>query len=460
MKVRTRLLLFGAALPTVALLVTVLLAGQAFRLSLLHALDRALISQAAVESVSLFDGPAGEPHLHLTASPLAVEVRAFAPTVGLFGPGGDLLVTYGKGPAPARPAEGEAGAMGELPKLQTRPGPDGKLLRELAVRVRSPQGKEYTLKLASPLAEIDATLRTYHQTTLAACAAVALALLGIQAWQASRMSRRLGEMAAYLPELKGGDLVWRLPPDTTGDEIAALRGALEEAMRRLHTARAAQERLIANAAHELKTPLGLMRTEMDLALRKERPAPELREALFEARREVDRLAALASRLLDLAALGGVAWVPSRGDLALLVREAAETAEAEAARRGVRLLVVAPAEVPAVMEALTLRQAVDNMLANALRFAPAGSSVTLALDVMETRHRISVRDEGPGVPRGEEEKIFEPFQRGASAQAGTHGGAGLGLAIVREIARKHGGHAYLARDTDVKGATFVLEIPRD
>ena len=103
MKVRTRLLLFGAALPTVALLVTVLIAGQAFHLSLLRALDRALLSQAAVESVSLFDGPAGEPHLHLTTSPLAVEVRAFAPTAGLFGPGGELLASYGKGPPPAPP---------------------------------------------------------------------------------------------------------------------------------------------------------------------------------------------------------------------------------------------------------------------------------------------------------------------------------------------------------------------
>ncbi|WP_370865962.1 sensor histidine kinase [Chondromyces apiculatus] len=230
-------------------------------------------------------------------------------------------------------------------------------------------------------------------------------------------------------------------------------------MGRLRAARAAQERLIANAAHELKTPLGLMRTEMDLALRKERPASELREALLEARREVDRLAALASRLLDLAALGGVAWVPAHADLALLVREAAEVAEAEATRRRVRLAVEVPDEAQAQVEALTLRQAVDNLLANALRFAPQGSTVTLSLDTDEARHRIRVRDAGPGVPEGEEEKIFEPFYRGAGSREAGQGGAGLGLAIAREIARKHGGQAFLAPGEAGRGATFVLEIPR-
>lgn len=459
MKVRTRLLLFGAALPTAALVATVLIAGQAFRLSLLRALDRALLSQAAVESVSLFDGPAGEPHLHLAGSPLAAEVRSFAPTAALFGPSGELLAIYpAQGQPPGSPAPGEAGALGEPPRLFTRPGPGASPQRELAVRVRSPRGNEYTLKLASPLAEIDATMGAYYRATLAACAAAALALLAIQGWQAARMSRRLREMADFLPELKGGDLRWRLSPDPTGDEIASLREALRDAMERLRAAREAQERLIANAAHELKTPLGLMRTEMDLALRRERPAEELREALFEARREVDRLAALAARLLDLAALGGVAWMPARHDLARIAREAAEAAEAEAARRGARIHVDAPDELLATAEAQTLRQAIDNLLANALRFAPEGSAVTIALRSEGARVRITVSDEGSGVPPGEEEQIFEPFHRGAASRAGG-GGAGLGLAIVREIARKHGGQAYLERSGERRGATFALEIPR-
>ncbi len=186
-------------------------------------------------------------------------------------------------------------------------------------------------------------------------------LFPLQSVQAGRMSRRIADMTAQLPELRGGALAWRLPTDPTGDEIADLRVALAEAMERLRDARDAQERLIGNAAHELRTPLGLMRTEMDLALRKERSAEELRQALTEARTELDRLSKLAASLLDLAALGRVTWEPSTGDVASVVREAVEACEAQAEARGVVVTTKLPDEALAEFEAQTMRQAIDNLL---------------------------------------------------------------------------------------------------
>lgn len=454
MRVRARLVLFGAALPSLALVLSVVVAGLVFRSSLLGALDRALLSQAAVESVSLFDGPEGAPHLHLAKSPLANDVRAFVPTVGLYrASSGELVAHYPEnGWIPSLPA---GGAASEGAKLVTRTSTDGRWVRALSVSVRAPWGEPYLLSLESSLVEIDATMRLYWKATLGLVAVAALLLFSLQWVQAGRMSRRIADMTAQLPELRGSELAWRLPADPTGDEIADLRVALAEAMERLRAARDAQERLIANAAHELRTPLGLMRTEMDLALRKERSAAELREALSEARGEVDRLSNLAARLLDLAALGRVTWQTSVRDLSALVREAAEACEAEAEARGVRISLDLPEEAPAELEVQTARQALDNLFANALAHAPSGTSIEVQLETSPSALRVIVRDEGPGVAPEEAERIFEPFYRGSQEKQGQ--GAGLGLSIAREIARRHGGTLKLGQAT--RGAIFVLEIPR-
>ena len=454
MRVRTRLVVFGAALPALALLLAVVAAGVVFRLSLLRSLDRALLAQAAVESVSPFDGPQNAPHLHLGQSPLVDDVRSFAPREALYRATGELVAHFpenGRIPDPPAPGEGEGG-----PQLSTRTASDGRLVRTLVVAVQAPWGEPYVLKLEGSLGELDATMRLYWQATLGLVALVSAVLFALQWAQAGRMSRRIADMTGYLPKLRGGDLEWRLPADGTGDEIADLRVALAEAMERLLLARDAQERLIANAAHELRTPLGVMRTEMDLALRKERSADELREALAGARGEVDRLSNLAARLLDLAALGKVTWQRSEGDLALVVRDAAEAYEAEAEGRGLAIELDLPAEAPVEVDVQMIRQALDNYLSNAIAHAPSGSAIRVGLEEEGEGYRVTVRDEGEGVPAEEAERVFEPFHRGSKAKKAT--GAGLGLSITRAIARRHGGRAYLV-PREGRGAAFALWIPR-
>jgi signal transduction histidine kinase len=452
-RVRTRLVVFGAALPALALLAAVVVAGVVFRLSLLRALDRALLAQAAVESVSLFDGPEGAPHLHIGKSPLANDVRSFVPTAGLYRATGALAARFpenGRIPDPPLEGEGESG-----PRLVTRTARDGGVVRALAVAVRAPWGEPYVLKLEGSLGEVDATMGLYWRATLGLVAVATALLFSLQWAQAGRMSRRIADMTGYLPRLRGGELGFRLPADATGDEIADLRVALTEAMERLGAARDAQERLIANAAHELRTPLGLMRTEMDLALRKERSAAELRAALAEAREEVTRLSNLAARLLDLAALGQVTWQKSDADLTLIVREAVDACEAEVAARGLRVALALPVEASAEVDAQTIRQAVDNYLSNAVAHAPPGTAIHVGLEAEGEGYRLTVRDEGEGVPAEEAARIFEPFSRGSRPK---EAGAGLGLSIVREVARRHGGRAHLAKPGG-EGATFILWIPR-
>ncbi|ATB32741.1 two-component sensor histidine kinase [Melittangium boletus DSM 14713] len=196
-----------------------------------------------------------------------------------------------------------------------------------------------------------------------------------------------------------------------------------------------------------------MRTSLDLALWKERDARSLREALEETRREVVRLSALAGNLLDLASFGRGGWEVRAGDLREVVEDAATAARAEAEGRGVWITVEGPEPAPCAFHAASVRQAMDNLLANALRYAPPGTEISVRLEQEEARWRLSVRDRGPGIAAEHWESVFQPFFRGDAKGAGT----GLGLAVVQEVARRHGGLAYVTR-VDAPGTQLVLELP--
>jgi signal transduction histidine kinase len=174
--------------------------------------------------------------------------------------------------------------------------------------------------------------------------------------------------------------------------------------------------------------------------------------LKETHEEVVRLTALADRLLDTVALGKSECARAATDLAGLARSAVDRVRPSAEEREISLRVDAPSTGTAMVNAGTLRQALDNLLANALRFAPKGTEVVVRVEREGALWVVSVRDEGPGIPPEEREAVFEPFHRAPGPAKGT----GLGLTIVREVARQHGGHAHIA---DVPRGTEVrLELP--
>jgi signal transduction histidine kinase len=293
----------------------------------------------------------------------------------------------------------------------------------------------------------------YYKATGLALGALALALLALQLLTAARLARRVATMIGFLPKMRAGDDGGGLPADGTGDELAALRDALAASAARLAEAREEQERLIANAAHELRTPLTVMRTELDLALRRERPAAELRDALAAVRADVERLGGLATELLDLQAVRHLGFGRRDGDLGDVAREACAAIRTLADAQGVALEVAAPAEAAARFDERALRQAVDNLIGNALRYAPRGSTVTVSVTREDGRWRLAVADRGPGIPAAEAERVFQPFQR---LEAGSTGG-GLGLTIVREVARRHGGDAWVELSHQ-PGAMLCIAIP--
>ncbi|GMU01606.1 sensor histidine kinase [Corallococcus caeni] len=456
MKLTRRLWLHGALLPALATLGALAVAGQLFRADLERSLDRALLAQAAVESVSLFDGPGQKVHLHMAVSPLVEAVRPFAPQGYLYQADGRLVMRYPPvaegAPEPPRRVPGNREGP---PLLTTEVAPDGSRWREVMVNVRSPQGEWYGLRLLASLGQVDRSVESFFRMAFSLTALMGGLLLIVQTLLARRLSRRLGAIARSLDRLREGDFTLSFDGDTSTDEIGQVGAALREATARVRGAREAQERLIANAAHELRTPLALMRTSLDLALRRERSLEELRAALQDARTEVDRLAVLSDSLLDMATAGRGAWDWKKGDLGLLLTHAVEGARAEAERRGLLIHLEAPAGTQAPFDAGSLRQAVDNLLGNALKFSPRGGEIHVRLAAEAGRFLVSVRDTGPGIPLAERDAVFEPFHRVAGAE--PRPGAGLGLAIVREVARRHGGWAYVAPGTG-PGAELVLELP--
>ncbi|MDP3233529.1 MAG: HAMP domain-containing sensor histidine kinase [Myxococcales bacterium] len=451
MTLSTRLWLWGAVLPACVLGGVLFGADQLFHGALERSLDQALLAQAAIESVSLFDGPKNEPHLHMATSPLVDSVRPFAPEGILFGPDGEEVMRYPP-PLGGEPVEHVAIAQISSTPLLSTVEHEGHRHRELVVGVKSPGGEAYALKLSASLAQTDASTRTFHLIALFSTAATAIALVLVQALQGRGLRARLAALRSHLEAVRAGELEKRLEPDREGDEVSEVHEVLGQATERLQSARDSRERLLADAAHELRTPLSLMRTRLDLALRRERSTDELKTALSETREEVVRLATLAGRLLDSAAHSHGPLIREPVDLVLLARDAVASAQSGASPRHVTISIEGPDTCAASGNVESLRQALDNLLANALKFAPDQSTIVVTVKRENTTLSLSVKDQGPGIPEAEREIVFEPFHRVRGGPPGT----GLGLTIVREIATRHGGRSYVAPTSG--GAEVVLELP--
>lgn len=258
-------------------------------------------------------------------------------------------------------------------------------------------------------------------------------------------------------------------------EVAELLRAINALLDRLDLAFSAQSRFTAEAAHELRSPVTVMLGELDVALRRPRPAAEYEAVLRSTREEVARLAALVEGLLLLARVdtGQSEQGRVRIEVAAAMQEAAKQGDIE---RAGGTLVVDTARVndaqgrPAVVEAhpALLAVALANLLRNAAVHAP-GAAVTFRAIVRDGQVRFEVEDHGPGVPEGEREGAFDRLTRGRKGQVAVGqlalgpaaAGLGLGLPLAREIARRHGGDCLLLDPTPggpTVGCRVALWLP--
>jgi signal transduction histidine kinase len=236
----------------------------------------------------------------------------------------------------------------------------------------------------------------------------------------------------------------RLPSVGLPQEAIPLVAAVNEALTRLDLALVTQRRFMAEAAHALRTPLAVLVARLDV----QEPSPE-HEAL---RRDADKMTRLVGQLLRMARLEGLPLDVSQNlDLHAAVVEAIAGLVPLALRRGVEIALSENGPVRQLAgNQAAIELAVSNLIENAIVHAPDGSTIEV---VVGPPARIEVQDRGPGVPAADRDRIFQRFERGASSQ---EGGAGLGLAIVTEIAAAHGGSVRV-NDRPGGGACFVIDL---
>lgn len=297
-------------------------------------------------------------------------------------------------------------------------------------------------------------------TELLITAALVVPLAGLGAWAvAGAALRPVERLRRDVARISDRDAESRVRSPNTRDELARLADTMNRLLSRLQAALARERRLVADAAHELRTPLAILRTELELAGRRERTREELVEAVAGAAQETDRLVRLAADLLFLARTDEGAPVLRLEPQIVreVVDEAVRTHAGRAAEAGVSLGVTGGEDLVVLLDEVRIRQAVENLVDNAVRMAPGGSSVSVAVQVDDGVTEISVSDSGPGFPEEFLAHAFERFRRADTSRARNGGGAGLGLAIVDAIARAHGGRAE-ARNRPEGGATVTLTIP--
>jgi two-component system OmpR family sensor kinase len=292
---------------------------------------------------------------------------------------------------------------------------------------------------------------------------LALMMAGAGGWFLARRSLApVAAMADQARRIGVGDLSARLPVTTPGDELGRLASTFNDLLERLERSLDQQRQFMADASHELRTPVTTTRTAATVALQQpHRDEADYRETLAIVEQQAARLSRIVEDMFTLARADAGNYPVRREDMYLdeVVGEVVRAARVLAAARDVGIELRAPEGIPFTGDEDLIRRLVVNLLDNAVRYSPAGSTVRVQVDTAQDGHTIVVQDAGPGILPEDQGQIFERFYRvdRARTRRVTDAGAGLGLALARWIARLHGGDLVLTRSS-AGGSTFTATLP--
>jgi two-component system OmpR family sensor kinase len=299
------------------------------------------------------------------------------------------------------------------------------------------------------------TLGNFRDELLVAGPIALLLASGVGYLLAGLSLRQVESMRRRAAAISGETLGERLPVPPTDDEIQRLGETLNEMLDRLESALEREREFVADAGHELRTPLALLRTELELALRQARTTDELRAAVRRSSHEADRLAQLAEDLL-LIARTEQGLLPLRIEpvqVEALFASILSRFEWRAAELGKTMRSASASGLRIQADQMRLEQALGNLIDNALRYG--GDEVVLDAARYDGHIELHVRDTGSGFPPAFIPRAFDRFTRADTARG--RGGSGLGLSIVRTIAESHGGRAQIA-NAEAGGADAWMSIP--
>ena len=460
--VRGRLTLFWVAVLAVALvtvggLIYVLLAR-----ALYTRIDENLRAVVQIAATSLANDLAEGQDYQDAARATAAELSSRQQMLAIYDTAGRLLAEGGR--------DGDLEIA--LPDPQTIPAREALLLtvveardddrHRLAVQRLSipPDDTRYLVVAGSSLESTDEELESLR-AVLAYVIPIALVLAGVGGWFLARQSLApVATMVGRARKIGADDLGARLPVVNPRDELGRLAQTFNDLLHRLETSAAQQRQFMADASHELRTPVATSRTAAAVALQQpHRGEQEYREALAIIEQQTTRLSRIVEDMFTLTRADTRSYPvrPAPMYLDEVVDDGVRAARVLAGQREVSIALATVRSVAFTGDEELVRRLVGNLLDNAVRHAPPGSTVDVELSHDARRYVLSVTDSGDGIPAEAQPHIFERFFRGDTERTSAAGGAGLGLALARWIARTHGGEVILTRSSP-EGTTFTATLP--
>lgn len=299
------------------------------------------------------------------------------------------------------------------------------------------------------------TLRTY---SFAALVVLFLASMGVGWVVAGRVLAPIERITGVARDIQVTDLKRRIGLRGPPDELQRLADTFDAMLGRLDEAFEGQRRFIHEASHELRNPLAVIRTNLDVVIGDpEADVADYRHAVEVVQRSTARMGRLVDDLLVYADRGSPASEQAPVDVSAVVHDVAAEFLVPADAKGLRLLASANPGLWVLGDRDTLRRALANLVANAMRLSPEGSSIRLAADKQDDWVWMACEDDGPGIAEEERDLVFQRFWRGDESAARREGRSGLGLTIVRQIAEGHRGTVRLLPSPS-GGSTFVVWLP--
>ena len=355
----------------------------------------------------------------------------------------------------------------EAPKIRGRHPPslyaytriNGQRLRVLRENVAS-AGERYDVMVGSSAEDFDRALNLFGLTLI--LAAPFLLLLGalVGDWMSRRALAPVGEITRAARNIGAEDLSMRLSIHHTGDELERLTETLNEMLERIEGAFQRITRFTADASHELRTPVSIIRTGAELALRKQRPEQEYRECLTQILHESEKVSQMIDQLLVLArADSGPAVLPlARTNLSeSLMGACAEASPLAEAKQQIFSECVPKEAVWVRGDSPSLERLFLILLDNAVKYTPSGGKINVRLESEGGFAVAEIRDTGVGIAPEHIPRVFDRFYRADPSRARESGGTGLGLAIGHWIAEAHHGEIRVASQSS-EGSSFQVRIP--
>lgn len=335
---------------------------------------------------------------------------------------------------------------------------DGKTLLIAALPFPSANGAPYVVEVGAPTAPIDLMLHQLLVLLVIGLPIAVLVAIGGGYLLVGRALAPVEQIAGKAEQITQHNLSERLPAAGTADELEHLSLSLNHMIARLEDAFLTSRRFVADASHELRTPLTILRAELESVLSDKRLAPDLRETLGSALEEAEHLSRIVEGLFALSRLDAgeaqAEWV--KFDLAELAATTADQISLVAEDKGISVSCDARRRVLVEGDRVRMKQAVVNLLDNAIKYTPPKGMINLRVTAVNGHAVLEVSDNGIGIPPEAIPHVFDRFFRVDKARTRDPGGAGLGLSIVKSICTAHG--AEVEVESDSGGSRFRIKLP--